>query len=73
MLDPNKNYKAELMKLVTEFSKKENWVISKDVNDLKVFTWVGEFDPVNVAEDLIQEIITPPPRGNISDTPDDVA
>jgi hypothetical protein len=34
MLDPNKNYKAELMKLVAEFAKKENWVITKDVENM---------------------------------------
>lgn len=73
MLDPNKNYKAELMKLVAEFAKNENWVISKDVDSKDVFTWVGDFDPMKSSEDLIQEIITPPPGNNISDTPDDVA
>ena len=61
MLDPNKNYKAELMKLVTEFSKKENWWTSSNVSsEKKSLEWIGDFDPIEESKKLIQEIITPP-------------
>jgi len=57
MIDPNKNYKAELMKLVTEFSKEENW----ERRGLSEIVWKGSFEPVKTSGDLIKEIITPPP------------
>ena len=66
MLDPNKNYKAELMKLVTEFSKRENWWVTTKENGEESFAWTGDFDPIKVSTDLIKEIITPPP-GQVKD------